>query len=181
MDGSPRSERLRLRFARFGEAALLRGRYAPEPGGFNDFGVDVGPSPRVGTAPPPPETELRDEDTGQLWVEPLDGGDPIGTIQYHRVRYGGNEESSGWMIGIDLLPEARGQGYGAEAQRLLADHLFATTPANRIEAQTDVENLAEIRALERAGFTREGVLRGAQFRAGAHRDLVVYSRLRSDP
>ena len=57
MDGSPRSERLRLRFARFGEAALLRGRYAPEPGGFNDFGVDVGPSPRPGTAPPPPETQ----------------------------------------------------------------------------------------------------------------------------
>jgi hypothetical protein len=26
-----------------------------------------------------------------------------------------------------------------------------------------------------------GVLRGAQFRAGAYHDLVVYSRLRSDP
>lgn len=181
MDGSPRSERLRLRFVTFGEAEILRTRYAPEPGGFNDFGETQEPRSRPGEAPPPPETELRNEHNGQLWIEPLAGGDPIGTIQYHLVRYGGNAESSGWMIGVDLLPEARGRGFGAEAQRLLADYLFETTPANRIEAQTDVDNAAEARSLERAGFTREGILRGAQYRGGAYRDLVVYSRLRSDP
>jgi RimJ/RimL family protein N-acetyltransferase len=49
-----------------------------------------------------------------------------------------------------------------------------------VEASTDVENLAEQRALERAGFTREGVLRHAQFRDGGFRDLVLYSRLRGD-
>jgi RimJ/RimL family protein N-acetyltransferase len=52
---------------------------------------------------------------------------------------------------------------------------------NRIEAQTDVDNVAEQRALEKAGFHREGVARGAQFRAGAYHDLVTYSRLRNDP
>ena len=52
---------------------------------------------------------------------------------------------------------------------------------NRIEASTDVTNVPEQRALEKAGFVREGVLRGAQFRAGAHHDMVGYSRLRSDP
>jgi RimJ/RimL family protein N-acetyltransferase len=43
-----------------------------------------------------------------------------------------------------------------------------------------VDNLAEQRALERAGFAREGVLRSAQFRDGRFHDLVLYSRLRSD-
>ena len=43
-----------------------------------------------------------------------------------------------------------------------------------------MENLAEQRALERAGFTREGGLRHAQFRDGEFRDLVLYSRLRGD-
>ena len=43
-----------------------------------------------------------------------------------------------------------------------------------------MENLAEQRALERAGFTREGVLRQAQFRDGGFRDMVLYSRLRGD-
>jgi RimJ/RimL family protein N-acetyltransferase len=85
------------------------------------------------------------------------------------------------MIGIDLVPEGRGQGLGTEAQRLLADWLFDTTEANRVEASTDVENLAEARALEKAGFRLEGVTRGAQFRAGAYHDLVLYARLRSDP
>jgi RimJ/RimL family protein N-acetyltransferase len=74
----------------------------------------------------------------------------------------------------------RGRGYGSRAQRLLAEHLFATTPSNRVEADTDVENAAEQRALERAGFTREGVVRGAQYRRGRWHDLVLYSLLRSD-
>ena len=43
---------------------------------------------------------------------------------------------------------------------------------------TDVENLAEQRALEKAGYHRDGVLLGAQFRAGAYHDLVVYSVVR---
>jgi RimJ/RimL family protein N-acetyltransferase len=34
--------------------------------------------------------------------------------------------------------------------------------------------------LEKAGFARDGVIRGSQFRAGAYHDLVIYSRLRSD-
>ena len=37
-----------------------------------------------------------------------------------------------------------------------------------------------LRALERAGYHREGVLRGAQWRAGAWHDLVLYARLRGD-
>ena len=85
------------------------------------------------------------------------------------------------MLGIDLQPEGRGQGLGTEAQRILADWLFETTPVNRVEASTDVDNIAEARALEKAGFTREGINRGAQFRAGAYHDLVMFSRLRDDP
>ena len=58
--------------------------------------------------------------------------------------------------------------------------ILAATLVERIEAETDVENVAEQRALERAGFTREGVLRHAQFRAGRWRDSVIYSILRAE-
>jgi hypothetical protein len=51
---------------------------------------------------------------------------------------------------------------------------------NRVEADCDVTNVAEQRALEAAGFRREGVVRGAQFRAGRWHDLLMYSILRSD-
>jgi RimJ/RimL family protein N-acetyltransferase len=84
-------------------------------------------------------------------------------------------------MGIALLPEARGKGYGTQAHRLLTDYLFAHTRAHRIEGVTEAENLAEHRVLEKAGFTREGVMRGVFWRDGAYRDGVLYSLLRTDP
>jgi [ribosomal protein S5]-alanine N-acetyltransferase len=84
-------------------------------------------------------------------------------------------------IGILLFPEHRGKGLGTAAQRLLADYLFSTTLANRLEATTAIDNVAEQQALEHAGFVREGVLRGRGFGRGKWRDGVMYSRLRDDP
>ncbi len=55
-----------------------------------------------------------------------------------------------------------------------------TEIAVRIEAGTQPDNLAEQRALEKAGFQREGVLRAVEFRAGRWRDGVLYSRIRED-
>ena len=194
MPDTPRSERLRLRYVTRAEAPLLHTRFAFEQGGFNDFGqvsaspgedgdvdgVDADPSSPRDDIDLDPTDQLRTPNNGVLFVERLADGLAIGTISYHRLLHGPNIESASWMIGIELRPEARGRGYGAEAQRLAADWLLETTKANRIEAQTDVENLAEARSLEKAGFRREGVLRGAQFRAGTYHDLVVFSRLRAD-
>jgi RimJ/RimL family protein N-acetyltransferase len=146
-------------------------------GGFNDFGIDGLHLPDDAFA----TGVLRNEGKGVLFVERLSDGEIVGSVEYHTVSYGPGDASKAWMLGIELTPSARGQGLGTEAQRLLADWLFATTNANRVEASTDVENVAEARALEKAGFSREGINRGAQFRAGAYHDLVLFSRLRSDP
>lgn len=85
-----------------------------------------------------------------------------------------------WNMGIALLPQARGHGYGTEAQRQLVRYLFAHTQVNRIEAGTNVANIAEQRALEKAGFTREGIMRGAGFQDGRWQDGVIYSVLRAE-
>jgi RimJ/RimL family protein N-acetyltransferase len=113
-----------------------------------------------------------------MMVESAADAMPIGTVSWRMVRYGPNPESGAWNIGISLIPQARGQGLGAEAQRLLADHLLATTPANRVEAMTDIDNEVEQRSLAKAGFAREGVLKGSQYRAGGWHDLVVFARVR---
>jgi RimJ/RimL family protein N-acetyltransferase len=104
----------------------------------------------------------------------------VGTMSYHTVAYGPNSGSRTYNFGISLLPDQRGKGYGSEAQRLLAAYLFDTYPIARVEASTDVTNLPEQRSLEKAGFTREGVLRKAQWRGGEWHDLVVYSKLRGE-
>jgi RimJ/RimL family protein N-acetyltransferase len=66
------------------------------------------------------------------------------------------------------------------AQRLLVRYLFAHTQVSRVEATTEITNAAEQRALEKAGFTREGVLRGTTFRQGRWHDQVIYSVLRDE-
>jgi RimJ/RimL family protein N-acetyltransferase len=86
-----------------------------------------------------------------------------------------------WEMGIALLPEARGHGYGTQAHLLLVRYLFAHTTVHRIEAATEVDNIAEQRTLEKAGFTREGVMRGIGWREGAWRDGLIYSIIRTDP
>jgi RimJ/RimL family protein N-acetyltransferase len=167
---------VRLRDVTLADAELLDWmNLRKDVGGFNDFDLPYLPVPRDALARGP----LRNEYNGTLIVETL-RSDPIGSVQWRAVHYGPPDGSGAWNIGIELLPAARGRGYGAEAQRLLADWLFAATNSNRVEAQTDVENIGEQRSLEKAGFVREGVSRGCQFRGGAFHDLVMYSRLRSD-
>jgi RimJ/RimL family protein N-acetyltransferase len=172
------SPRIRLRDATLEDAKLLDawGSDVTAQGEFNDFGMEPArkSSEVLATGP------LRNEENGLLVVELAADGTPIGTVSWHKIRYGPNPESDAWNVGIALLPGARGKGYGAEAQAQLARYLFRTTDVNRVEASTDVENLAEQHSLEQAGFVREGIQRGAQFRAGAYHDLVTYSRLRHD-
>lgn len=120
-----------------------------------------------------------DDQQGMLMIVTPSGA-LAGSVSYRPVAYGPNSGSRHYSIGINIIAEHRRKGYGADAQRLLADYLFATYPVMRVEASTDVANTPEQRSLEKAGFTREGVLRKAQWRAGDWHDLVVYSRLRGE-
>ena len=122
------------------------------------------------------ESGLLGDHGGTLVV--LHGTDRVGSVSWRRVQTG--PTAFNWAIGVGLAPEFRGHGYGSEAQRLLVLYLFAHTQVNRIEATTEITNVAEQRALEKAGFTREGILRGTTFRQGRWHDQVMYSVLRDE-
>ena len=184
MSASPKPDLLpypgrlvRLRDVTLADADMLDAwSHDLEPGSFNDFGPRE-PIARDALARGP----LRNDRNGMLVIERIADGAPIGTLGWRRVTvYGPSPTSDAWQIGIELIPSARGQSLGSEAQRLLADYLFAATDVNRVEASTDVDNLPEQRSLEKAGYCREGVMRRAQFRRGAYHDLAYYSRLRDD-
>ena len=122
------------------------------------------------------ESRLLGDSGGTLMV--MHGTDRAGSIAWRKVQTG--MISHCWAIGIGLAAEFRGRGYGTQAQRLLVRYLFAHTQVNRIEATTEITNIGEQRALEKAGFSREGVLRGATFRAGRWHDQIIYSVLRDE-
>ena len=117
-------------------------------------------------------------DSSQLAVA-LPDGTLAGIVGWRAIKAGGPEGGC-LEIGALLFPEHRGRGVGTAAQRQLVDYLFATTLVNRVQAVTDLENLAEQRVLEQIGFRREGVLRGLAFIGGRWRDGVLYAQLRSD-
>ncbi|MFG3259542.1 GNAT family N-acetyltransferase [Streptomyces sp. NPDC048172] len=124
------------------------------------------------------EDRLLGRDQGKLLV--VRGAERMGLVSWRRIDINPLTHSFCWNIGIVLLPEARGRGVGARAQRMLAQYLFAHSPVTRVEADTEAENTAERRALEKAGFTQEGVLRSIVFRDGRWRDAVLYSILRHE-
>jgi RimJ/RimL family protein N-acetyltransferase len=106
-------------------------------------------------------------------------GEAAGTVAWHKISYGAPAWSC-WNIGATLLPEYRGKGFGAICQARLVTYLFDNSPVHRIEAYTDVENVAEQRCLEKLNFVQEGLLRAAQFRQGRWRDIYIYAVVRAD-
>jgi RimJ/RimL family protein N-acetyltransferase len=119
------------------------------------------------------------EEQGMLAV--VDEGDAVvGDVSWVRLGNGPPPQGYCYNIGVWIAAQHRGRGHGAEAQRQLAAYLFEHFYLERVEASTEIDNVGEQRALDKAGFTREGVLRHAWFRGGAWRDIVLYSKLRGE-
>lgn len=133
---------------------------------------DAGDSPYEDWGPRDPAARPADL---ERWVVRVDG-EIAGDLSAHGQWYGPTAGSRAANIGISIRPQWRGRGIGTQAQRLLAELLHARG-VFRVEASTDVDNVAEQRSLAAAGFVLEGVLRGAQVRADGRHDLQVWSHL----
>jgi len=85
-------------------------------------------------------------------------------------------------IGYWTAPWARGRGVAARGAALLTAWGFEALGLHRVELFADTGNARSVRVAEKAGFTREGVLRKARLdRHGDAFDAVVFSRVRADP
>jgi len=84
----------------------------------------------------------------------------------------------GWTF---LHPSQHGSGANVEAKLLMLRCAFEDWGLERVELKTDLLNLRSQRAMERLGFTREGVLRRHMVVAGGRvRDTVYYSVVRDE-
>jgi RimJ/RimL family protein N-acetyltransferase len=112
------------------------------------------------------------EDSRTLLIVDASSGELYGAIE---VRLG--ETGS---IGYWTAKAARGRGIATRATRLLARWAVTEGGVQRLELTTHPENIPSQRVAEKAGFTREGVLRDhAKFREG-RRDSVMFSLLPAD-
>ena len=103
------------------------------------------------------EEEVREEfiGTDEGFVIEVDG-QVVGAIQYHE-----ENEPMYRHAGIDifLTTSRHGQGLGTEAIRVLARYLFEERGHHRLTIDPAADNAAAIRAYEKVGFRRVGILR----------------------
>jgi RimJ/RimL family protein N-acetyltransferase len=83
-------------------------------------------------------------------------------------------------VGYWLAREARGSGHATRAVRLICDWGLRSLGIERIGLLAATGNRASQRVAERAGFSREGVLRSYMPSWGDRHDMVAYALLGGD-
>jgi len=138
-------------------------------------------APRPHSSSPYEDWGDRDPDAQPRGLERwliVEDGIPVGDMSAHPHFYGPNAGSKAMNMGITIADEHRGRGIGTQAQRMLAE-LLHSRGIVRVEASTDISNIAEQRALAKAGFVCEGVLVSAQMRGDGRHDLQLWAHLAS--
>lgn len=80
-------------------------------------------------------------------------------------------------VGYWLAREARGHGHATRATRLICSWAFESLGLERIDLLAATGNAASQHVAERAGFTREAVLRSYMWGKGERQDLVAFGML----
>ncbi|XP_031249402.1 uncharacterized protein LOC116107246 [Pistacia vera] len=103
---------------------------------------------------------------------------PIGSIY---VMPGIGKDQRRGEIGYALSAKYWGKGIATEAVRMVISCVFKELKyLDRVEGLVFAENKASQKVLEKAGFTREGLLKKYFFVKGKSRDIIVFSMTESD-
>lgn len=83
-------------------------------------------------------------------------------------------------VGISLLADAVGHGYGTDALRVLVDYAFIRRNLRRLYLHVIASNERAIASYRKVGFVEEGRFREHAWVRGAYLDLVAMGLLRSE-
>jgi len=103
-------------------------------------------------------------------------GPLLGSISLMRIAW----EHARGEVGYWLAREARGQGHATRAVGLICAWGFSSLALERIDLLAATGNLTSQSVAERAGFTRETVLRSYMRGNDERQDMVAYGLLRDD-
>ena len=82
------------------------------------------------------------------------------------------------IIGYWLSEELWGKGIMPEAVKLVTDYAFTYLDFIRIQASVYSKNPASMRVLEKAGYTKEGIMKNAVIKGGEILDEHLYAVLK---
>ena len=102
--------------------------------------------------------EVREEfiEADDGFVIEVEGEEVVGAIQYHE-----EDDPMYRHAGMDiyLTTSRHGEGLGTEALRVLARYLFEERGHHRLTIDPAADNAGAIRAYEKVGFRRVGIMR----------------------
>ena len=100
----------------------------------------------------------------------------VGRIGINRIV----KENKIGEIGYWIIKSAEGKGIITECSKAMLKYGFTDLGLNRIEIKCAVENIKSARVPEKLNFTKEGILRQAEWLNGKYVDLYLYSLLKSE-
>jgi [ribosomal protein S5]-alanine N-acetyltransferase len=104
-------------------------------------------------------------------------GRAVGTIGLGLAALASGRATAGYSV----APSARGRGVATAALIALTGFAWTIPALYRIELHIEPWNTGSIRAAERAGYEREGLLRSHQEIGGQRRDMLLYAIIRPQP
>ncbi len=117
------------------------------------------------------------EGTGYSFaIADADTGRAVGTIGLWLRQLAEGRATAGYFV----APSARGRGIAAAALTALTSFAWTVPGLHRIELHIEPWNTGSIRTAKRAGYQREGLMRGHQEIGGQRRDMLLYATLRED-
>ncbi len=103
-------------------------------------------------------------------------GELVGRIGLHYI----NHQNKSGAIGYWLTKDAEGKGIITQSCIALINLGFKDLQLQRIELKAAISNYKSLAIPQRLGFTKEGILRQAEFVNNEFLDLVVFSMLKED-
>lgn len=101
---------------------------------------------------------------------------PAGRIGIHYINRYNKIGALGYWIG----EKYKGKGIITKACNALIEHCFEDLDLNRIELKCGTGNTKSAAVAERLNFTKEGILRQAEWLNGNFIDLYLYSMLKNE-
>ncbi|MFF0289679.1 GNAT family N-acetyltransferase [Streptomyces sp. NPDC005262] len=116
------------------------------------------------------------ERTGYPFVIVSADGRPVGNVGLWLKDLGQGRASLGYWV----VKSARGQGAAVASVSAVAGWALSELRIPRLELYVEPWNTGSVRTAERAGFQREGLLRGWQQVGADRRDMFMYSLLNDE-
>lgn len=113
----------------------------------------------------------RDGSCAGFAIERSGSGDFLGFCALVRMDADAGEAEVGYIT----APQARGQGVGVRALKLISRWALEVLEMKRLELRISTDNEASMKVAERAGYQHEGIMRSLHFKQGIRKDMGIYS------